>query len=283
MQWACLQFGLWPHHGTCWAVPHLWQMNTRSLALASDWPSGEPDLLRGRLSLPLTWGVGLPAGACRTRLETPPEALRGAREVIGPGAPSRMPSDSGESGCQPPCVEAMRRGEGQRMARPCRRGRPTGPGAASRTVTDGSAQPGPPATARPLAFRPGALISTLHSARHVKSTRPGAGAGLAPGLKPRVDTCQCPHGQERTACGEGRPPGGYRKAGTVARGARARATVVPAASRRPGTGAAPLGQRVILVKGSGMAGLIPRAAAPLIHLHKSGFECLFSLAAREMR
>lgn len=32
MQWACPQFGLWPHHGTCWAVPHSWQMNTRNLA-----------------------------------------------------------------------------------------------------------------------------------------------------------------------------------------------------------------------------------------------------------
>jgi hypothetical protein len=84
MQWACPQFGLWPHHGTCWAVPHSWQMNTRSLTLASDWPSGRPDLLPGGSIFPLTWGTGLPAGACRTRLETPLEAPRGAREVIGP-------------------------------------------------------------------------------------------------------------------------------------------------------------------------------------------------------
>jgi hypothetical protein len=84
MQWACPQSGLWPHHGTCWAVPHSWQMNTRSLALASDWPSGGPDLLPGESISPLTWGAGLPAGACRPRLETPPEAPRGGREVIGP-------------------------------------------------------------------------------------------------------------------------------------------------------------------------------------------------------
>lgn len=204
------------------------------------------------------------------------------------GAPSRMPSDSGESGCQPPCMEAMRRGEGQWMARPCRRGRPTGPGAASRTVTDGAAQPGLLATAKPLAdrrdglaFRPGPLASTLHSARHVKPARPCTGAGLTPGPEPRVATCRCPPSQEGAAPGEGQPPGGYRKGGTVARARAARATVVPAASRQPATGTAALGQHVMLMKCSGMAGLLPHAAASLTHLHKSGFECLFSPAAKK--
>jgi hypothetical protein len=179
----------------------------------------------------------------------------------------------------------MRRGEGRRAARSCCRGRPGGPSATSRTVTDGAAQPGLLTAARPLAgrrdglaFRPGPLASTLHSAWHVKPARPGTGAGLTPVLKPRVDTCRCPPSQQGAAPGEGRPPGGYREGSTVA---RARATVVPAASRRPGTGAAALGQRVMLMKCSGMAVLVPRAAASLTHLHKSGFECLFSPAAEK--
>ncbi len=194
-----------------------------------------------------------------------------------------MPSDSGEPSCQPPRVEAVRRGEGQRTARPGRRGRPAGPGAASRTVTDGAAQPGLLTAARSLpgrrgglAFHPGPLASTLHSARHIKPTRPCTGAGLTLGPEPRVTPYRCPPGQEGAAPGEGRPPGGYRKGGTVAR-----AIVVPAASRQPGRGAAVLGQRVVLIKCSGMAGLVPRAAASLTHLHKSGFECFFSPRCQE--
>ena len=195
-----------------------------------------------------------------------------------------MPSDSGEPSCQPPRVEAVRRGDGQRAARPGRKGRSTGPGAASPAVADGAAQAGLLTAARPLpgrrgglAFRPGPLASSLHSARHVKPTRPCTGAGLTLGPKPRVATCRCPPGQEGAALGQGRPPGGYRKGGTVAR-----ATVVPAgASWQPGTGAAAFGQRVVLMKCPGMAGLVPRAAASLTHLHKSGFECFFSPRCQE--
>lgn len=193
-----------------------------------------------------------------------------------------MPSDSGEPSCQPPRLEAVRRGEGQRAARLGRSGRPAGPGAASRAVTDGAAKPGLLTAARPLpgrrgrlAFHPGPLASTLHSARHVKSARPCTGAGLTLGSESRVATCRCPPGQEGVAPGQGRPPGGYRKGGTVAR-----ATVVAAASWQPGTGAAALGQRVVLMKCSGMAGLVPRADALLTHLHKSGFECPFSPRCR---
>lgn len=64
----------------------------------------------------------------------------------------------------------------------------------------------------------------------------------------------------------GLPQGGYREGGTVARTAKVRATVVdvPAAGR-PGEGTPGCGQRVTLTEGPVMAGLIPRAAALLIH------------------
>jgi len=145
-----------------------------------------------------------------------------------------MPSDSGGPGCQPPCVEAIRRGEGHRTARPCRRGRPTVPGAASRAVTDGAAQPGLLTAARPLpgrrgglAFHPGPLASTLHSARHVKPARPCTWAGLADGPEPRVATSRVParpgEGSPRRGPTAGRVPQG-RHGGACRAGTRHRRT-----------------------------------------------------------
>ena len=112
-----------------------------------------------------------------------------------------------------------------------------------------------------LACRPGPQASTLHSARPVKS--PGAGAGLAPGPQPRAGTGRCPPGQAGTALGEGRPPGGYRKGGTVARITKVPATAVsaPASGGQPGTGVPARGQRVMVAEGSVMGWLVSPAAA----------------------
>jgi len=131
-----------------------------------------------------------------------------------------------------------------------------------------------------LACRPGPQASSLHSGRRVKSTWPGAGAALTPAPEPRVDTGRHPPGpQEGTAPPAGRPRGGCREGGTVARTAKVRATVAPApAAGQPGEGTPGCGQPVILLEGSVMTGLIPRAAAFSLTLHKSGFEGLFSPA-----
>ena len=114
-----------------------------------------------------------------------------------------------------------------------------------------------------LACRPGPQASTLHSGRHVKSARPGAGAALAPGPEPRAGTGRCPPGQQGAAIGEGRPLGGYREGGTVARIAKVRATVVPAPATggQPGSGVPACGHRVMVTEGSVMAWLVPPAAA----------------------
>ena len=149
------------------------------------------------------------------------------------------------------------RGGGRRAARPCRRGRPAGPGAGwFRAVTPCAPAPlpgveaaGPDAGRRGgLACRPGPQASSLHSARPVKSPS----AGLTPGPEPRVDAGRHPPGQEGAAPHEGRPPGGYREGGTVARTATVRATVAPAPApgRRPGTGTPGRAQRVMLTGGS---------------------------------
>ena len=101
-------------------------------------------------------------------------------------------------------------------ARSCRRGRPAGAGAGSRAATGGASPPlpgvvaaGPVAGRRGgLACRPGPQASTLHSARPVKSQRPGAGAGLPPDPQPRVETSRDPPRQEGAPPGPARPPGG---------------------------------------------------------------------------
>jgi hypothetical protein len=108
-----------------------------------------------------------------------------------------------------------------------------------------------------LACRPGPQASTLNSARPVKSTRPGAGAGLTPGPEPRVDAGRYPPRQEGAALGEGRPPGGHH-GGTGARTATVRAPVVPAPAGQPGTGAPGRAQRVMLTEGSAIGrSLVP--------------------------
>ena len=160
-------------------------------------------------------------------------------------------------------------GRGWRAARPCRRGRPAGAGAGwSRAVTSCAPSPlpgveaaGPDAGRRGgLACRPGPQASSLHSARPVKSARPGAGAGLTRGPEPRVDAGRCPPGQEGAAPAAGRP-----RAGT-AKGARWRAprrcappsSTRPPPARRPGAGSPGCAQRVILSEGS----VIGRSLAP---------------------
>ena len=181
--------------------------------------------------------------ACQVR---PPPGRR--RQAAGRGG---RPWDQGQ--------EERRRG--WRAARPCRRGRPAGPGARwSRAVTPCAPSPLPGVEAADpdagrrgaLACRPGPQASSLHSARPVKSARPGAGAGLTPGPEPRVDTGRHPARREGPARHEGRPPGGYRVGGTGARTATVRAPVAhaPAPGRRPGTGSPGCARRVILTGGS---------------------------------
>jgi hypothetical protein len=148
-------------------------------------------------------------------------------------------------------------------------GRPAGPGAGwSRAVTSCAPSPlpgveaaGPDAGRRGrLACRPGPQASSLHSARPVKSKRPGTvpgRAGLTPVPEPRVDAGRCPAGQEGAALGEGRRPGGHHR-GTVARTATVRATVAPAADGQPGSGVPDCGERVMLTEGS----VIGRSLAP---------------------
>ena len=77
----------------------------------------------------------------------------------------------------------------------------------------------------------------LRPPRQVRPAR--CRAGLAPGPEPRAGAGRYPPRQEGTAPHEGRPPGGYREGGTVARTAKVRATVVhaPATGGQPGTGA----------------------------------------------
>jgi hypothetical protein len=118
-------------------------------------------------------------------------------------------------------------------------------------VTGGAARP---AAGRwgALASHPGPQASTRDSARPVKSARSGAGADLAPGPEPRAGTCRCPPRQDE---GTGRALAGYREGGSVARAARAHATVAPAlAAGQPGEGIPGCGQRVMLLEGSVMAG-----------------------------
>ena len=203
--------------------------------------------------------------------------LRPPRQVRPPPGRRRQ---AAARGCLPgerrreegPHGRPVRRGGCGRAARPCRRGRPAGAGAGSRAVTDGTPSPSPgveaagPAAGRRgrLACRLGPQASSLHSGRHVKPARPGAGTGLAPGPAPgRAGTGLCPPGPEGAALGEGRPPGGYREGGTVARTAKVRATVVPAPATggQPRTGVPACGQRVTLIDRSVMAWSVPYAAA----------------------
>jgi len=89
------------------------------------------------------------------------------------------------------------------------------------------------------------------------------GAGLTPGPEPRAGTGRHPPRQEGTAPATGRPRGGCREGGTVARTAKVRAAVAPAPpiGGQPGEGTPGCGQRVIPLEGSVMTWLIPRAAA----------------------
>ena len=89
------------------------------------------------------------------------------------------------------------------------------------------------------------------------------GAGLTPGPEPRAGTGRHPPRQEGTAPATGRPWGGCREGGTVARTAKVRAAVAPAPpiGGQPGEGTPGCGQRVIPLEGSVMTWLIPRAAA----------------------
>ena len=128
----------------------------------------------------------------------------------------------------------MRRGGGWRAARPCRRGRPAGPGTRSRAVAGGAAlaplrAAGGPVAGRQggLASRPGPQASTLDSARPVKSARPSPGKD-----HPRT-----------------RHPDG----GTVARAA----VPSPASSAPPGMGVPACGQRPALGEGPVMGGADP--------------------------
>jgi hypothetical protein len=193
--------------------------------------------------------------ACQVR---PPP---GRRQAAGQGRP-RKPGEE-----ERPRGLAAR--WGRRAARPCRRGRPAGPGAGwSRAVTPCAPAPWPGAEAAgldagrrgTLACRPGSQASSLHSARPVKSAPRGPGPGLTPGPEPRVDAGRYPARQEGAATHEGRPPGGYHEGGTVVRTATVRATVVhaPAPGRPPGTGTPGGAQRVTLAGGS----VIGRSLAP---------------------
>jgi hypothetical protein len=244
------------------------------------------------------WGGGGPAGSglgSRGRLvrgsATTDAPLRPACQVRRrPGRRRQAASPGGRPWRgqeERPRGLAARRG--WRAARPCRWGRPAGAGAGwSRAVTScapsplpGAVAAGPDADRRGgLACRPGPQASSLHSGRRVKS--PGTGAGLTRGPEPRVDTGRRPHGQEGATLGEDRLRGGCR-GGTMARTAKVRATVIDApAAGYPGEGAPGSAHRVLLTDRSGMAGLVPRAAAFLaLTLYKSGFGGFFSPAPRK--
>jgi hypothetical protein len=128
----------------------------------------------------------------------------------------------------------------------CRRGRPAGPGAGSRTVADGT----PPTAAGRrggLASRPGPQASTRTSARQVKSAPPGSRTDLTTGHEPRVDTARCPpRVNKKTAPGTGRSGLG------TAKGARWR---VP-------TRHAPPSHRRSVPAGSLTRTCLPAASAP---------------------
>jgi hypothetical protein len=223
-------------------------------------PGGSGHRSRGR---PVRGSATTDAPLRPPRQVRPPPGMRQAAARGGrPGEQGKEVRPRGRNG---------RRGWGRRAARPCRRGRPAGAGAGwSRAVTSCAPSPLPGAVAAGLdagrrgglACRPGPQASSLHSARPVKSARPGAGAGLTPGPQPRVDTGRYPPGQEGPAPQESRRPGGYREGGTVARTATVRATVAGApAAGYPGEGVPGGGQHVMLTDRSGMAGVVPRAAA----------------------
>jgi len=209
--------------------------------------------------------------------------LRPPRQVRPPpGRPRRTAArGGGETGKE---KRPRRRGRAAwRAPWSCRRGRPAGPGAGSRTVADGTL---PPAAGRwgRLASRPGPQASTRTSARQVKSAPPQAGTGLTPGPEPRVDTARCPARLNKgTALGTGRPRAGHREGGTVARAHAARATVALAlrAARQPDEGVPACRQHAALLEGSVMSRVGPacrrfvryyrnRVFSPFFHVHAPG-------------
>jgi len=232
-------------------------------------------------------GGGGPAGSgARSRgrpvrgSATTDAPLRPPRQVRPP--PSR-PRRTAAWGCGETGKEAKPRGRRHaawRAAWSCRRGRPAGPGAGSRTVADGTL----PSAAGPrdgLASRPGPQASTRTSPRQVKSPPPSTGTGLTPGPEPRVDAARCPPRMNKgTALG----PANHRPG--TAKGARWRV---------PARHAPPSHQRPVPA-GSLMRACLPAASTPRCQkdlswagwprvpplcplLQKSGFQGLFSRAA----
>jgi hypothetical protein len=131
--------------------------------------------------------------------------------------------------------------------------------AGSRTVADGTLLP-TAGRRSGLASRPGPQASTRTSPRQVKSAPHSTGAGLTPGLEPRVDTARCPPRTNKgTAPGMGRPWAGHREGGTVARARAARATVELAlrAARQPDEGVPTCRRRAALPEGSVMGRVGP--------------------------
>jgi hypothetical protein len=129
-----------------------------------------------------------------------------------------------------------------------------------------------------LACRPGPQASSLHSARPVKSARPGAGPGLTPRPEPRVDAGR--HPARREGAGPARGPaagrvprrghGGAHRDGARPRRTRAR----PRAASRYGLArlrAARYPDRRICHRP------LPHAFRFSVPLQKSGFWGLFSL------
>ncbi len=138
----------------------------------------------------------------------------------------------------------------------------------------------PPAAGRRtgLASRPGPQASTRTSPRQVKSAPPQAGTGLTPSPEPRVDTARCPSRRNKgTAPGTGRPWAGHREGGTVARAARARATVAPASSAggQPGEGMPAFRQRAALSGGCVMGGAGPACRRFVRYFRNRVFRAFF--------
>ena len=199
--------------------------------------------------------------------------LRPPRQVRPP--PGR-PRRTAPRGCRETGKKEGPRRRGRaacRAAWSCRRGSPTGPGAGSRTVADGTL---PPAAGRRsgLASRPGPQASTRTFAGQVKSAPPQAGTGLTPGPEPRVDTAGASPGRTRAPPREraGHGPG-------TAKGARWRvparhATVVLTlrAARQPDEGVPACRQHAALPQGSvmGRVGPVCRALPATTEIGFSG-------------
>jgi hypothetical protein len=220
---------------------------------------------------------------------SPPPA--GPTAVGGcPGLPALGPGERGKAP-RTRCAAGQEGGPAQPEGKAGRAGHGVVPGGdlvrALAVAGGGGSRPGcQPAGRAGLPPGTAGIQPPLRPPRQVRPARCRGGLDTPPRATRRCGPA--PARREWVAPHEGRPPGGYREGGTVARTAKVRTTVVHASARRPGTGSPGCGQRVILLCGSVMAGLIPRAAAFFADTTEIGFSGPFSpatpkIGAREAR